>query len=127
MSNPLLAIPNGTGIPVLLSAAQTLAGKNALVVADESLSPASVGTVSMVEISTVNITILTANPQRKGATIYNTHASTIAYIALGADATSTSYTVKLQPGAYYEAPYGFTGDIRAVGSAAGTLNLTEFE
>jgi hypothetical protein len=127
MGNPLLAVPETTPIPVLLNAKQLASGGWALQVADSNQTPAATGGSSVVSISPSSSTLLAANLTRRGATIYNTHASTIAYIALGTNATTSLYTVKLVPGAYYETPFGFTGLISAVGSASGTLNVTELQ
>lgn len=58
--------------------------------------------------------ILAANAARLGATIWN-DSSAILYLGLGTTTvTTTNYTAQLSEGAYYEVPFGFTGQIRGI-------------
>lgn len=70
-------------------------------------------TVTSVNDSAANQTLLAANTSRVGATIQN-DSSEILYVKLGATATATDYTVKMVAGAYYEVPYGYTGQIDGI-------------
>src|SRR5574337_443800 len=71
---------------------------------------------SSVAASTSNTILLPSNSTRIGATIYNDSSSSLLYVKLGTAATSTAFTVKLFPLAYYEVPYGYTGEIDAIWS-----------
>jgi len=73
-----------------------------------------------------NVTLKAANANRKGLMIYNDATGATLSIKLGATASATSFTVKLVAGAYYEVPYGYTGIIDAIASAAeGNARITE--
>lgn len=70
--------------------------------------------------------LLVANTSRRGATVYN-DSTALLYLGLGATATSaTSFTAQLPAGAYYEIPFGFTGEIRGIwASATGNARVSE--
>lgn len=70
-----------------------------------------------VAASATNVTLLAANTNRIGATIYNDSTS-ILYVKLGATASTTSYTLQMGSKTYYEAPYGYTGQIDGIWSVA---------
>lgn len=63
-------------------------------------------------------TLLGANAARKGATIFVDHATNSALVLFGATASSTAFNVKILAGGYYEVPFGYTGRIDAIMSAA---------
>jgi hypothetical protein len=87
----------------------------------------STSSVTSVASSASNVTMLSSNASRKNATFYN-DSTQIAYLKLGATASSTSYTVQLQAGQYYELPTGqiYTGQIDAIwASANGNMRITE--
>ncbi len=78
-----------------------------------------------VAASASNVTLLAANRNRKGATIYNDSAA-ICYVKLGATASTTSYSVQLPSGAYYEVPFGYAGIIDGIwATATGNARITE--
>ena len=88
---------------------------------------------SSVTASATNVTLLSANTSRLGATIYN-DADKALYVKLGATASTTSFTAKLAPkdatnniGGYFEVPYGFTGQIDGIWDASptGSARITE--
>lgn len=82
-------------------------------------------TTSTVASSVSNVTLLSANSNRRGATIYNESTSDL-YIKLGATASLTDFTVRMIPGSYYENPYGYTGRIDGIWvSANGQARMTE--
>ena len=83
------------------------------------------GTLSNVNGSASNVTLLAANTARLGATIWN-DSTAILYVKLGATASATSCTVKLIADAYYEVPFGYYGIIDGIwASATGVARVTE--
>lgn len=91
-----------------------------------NLSKSSTGTSTNVSASITNVTLLAENAARKGATIYN-DSTAILGLKLGATASATSFTVKMQPDAYYELPFGYTGIIDGIWIvASGSARITEF-
>lgn len=128
MGNPISAVFDATGIPVLIDAQQQPDGAYALRVVDTSAAgstPASAGATTTPALGTTVSTVLAANSARKGATVYNSSTLANAFLSLGGSATLSSFTVKLVPGAYYELPYAFVGSVTAIGDAAGTLTVSE--
>lgn len=90
-------------------------------------SVASTSTLSNVSSSATNVTLLASNANRLGATFYN-DSTQICYLKFGATASSTSYTVQLVAGAYYELPpaHIYTGIIDGLwASANGSMRVTE--
>lgn len=76
--------------------------------------------------STTSVAILAANASRKGATIWNASTATL-FMDLDAAASAADYAAKLDPGGYYEVPFGFTGAISGIWSAAnGSALIREF-
>lgn len=83
--------------------------------------------VTSVAASASSVTILAQNLSRSGAAFYN-DSTAICYLKLGATASTTSYTVQLPAGAYYELPTTrcYVGVIDAIwASATGSLRVTE--
>jgi hypothetical protein len=68
--------------------------------------------------SGTNQTFLVANPNRKGATIYN-NSSALLYVLFGANATTSSFTVRLATQSYYEVPFNYLGRIDGIWTSAG--------
>lgn len=96
-----------------------------------SPQPARTGAMTTVAALATSAVILAANVRRKGATIVN-DSTALMYIRLEAAAASASnYTVVLAgaaaaPFSYYELPYGYTGEVRALwASATGNARITE--
>lgn len=93
------------------------------------LTKAATPTQTSVPNATSSTSLLASNTSRLGATIFNDDtASTGATlkVKLGATASSTSYTVAIAPQGYYEVPYGYTGAIDGIASAAtGNARITE--
>jgi hypothetical protein len=84
-------------------------------------------TVTSVASSATNVTLLSSNSSRKNAMFYN-DSTQILYLKLGTTASSTSYTVQLVAGAYFELPIGkiYTGEIDGIwASANGNCRITE--
>lgn len=88
----------------------------------------STATLSNVNDSNTNQTLLASNSGRKGVTCQNDSTSSL-FLKYGATATSTSYTVKVPPGSYWEMPQPpYTGQIDGIWSAdaSGAARLTEW-
>lgn len=93
------------------------------------IGPSSVATESQVADSASSVTILAANTGRRGASIINTSTATLFLRLSSSAATVTNYTVALVQGAYYEVPFGYTGEITGIWSSDpgnGNANVTEF-
>lgn len=76
-------------------------------------------------VGTTSQVLLSSNPNRIGATIFNEGTATC-YMKLGSDASTTSYTLQITNGGYYELPYRYTGIIEGVtSSGSATLRITE--
>ena len=71
-------------------------------------------------------TIATASTGRLGCQIFNEGAGNL-FITLGTATTTTtsSYTVRLSSGDYYEVPSNYTGLIGGIFATAGTARVTE--
>jgi hypothetical protein len=86
-------------------------------------------TLTTVAASTASVTLIAANANRRGLILHSTTGSAVCYVRLGAAVASTAaggHTLDMAPGAYYEVPFGYTGEVRAIwASATGALNVTE--
>jgi len=83
------------------------------------------GTLSNVDASASNVTLLASNSSRLGATIFNDSTVNL-YIKLGATSSLISFTVKILAGGYYEIPFRYNGRIDGIwDSATGTARVTE--
>ncbi|RJP21683.1 MAG: hypothetical protein C4529_07080 [Deltaproteobacteria bacterium] len=82
--------------------------------------------LSNVASSASSVTILAANAARKGAIVYN-DVDKYLYLKFGATASTTSFTVKMGPGDYYEVPFGYTGILDGIWEASptGSARVTE--
>ena len=88
-------------------------------------SPATGGNTS-VNASTTQVTLLAANANRKGATIYNDSTLNALKVSLGPTASATSFTVVIASSGYYEVPFGYTGVITGIfATAIGAARITE--
>lgn len=94
-----------------------------------SVMRAPTGTLTNVANAVASFTALAANVARRGATIYNDDTAVtgaVVKIKFGAVAAAASFTTVLAPATYYEVPFGYTGIIDAIASAAtGNLRVTE--
>lgn len=75
---------------------------------------ASTGTPSVVSANVSAVTLLAANAARKGATIYNRSNKSLYVMLANSTPSSTSHTVMVQAGAYFEIPYGYTGIVKGI-------------
>ena len=87
---------------------------------------APTATVTSVNDTNVSTTLLSANTDRVGASIYNDSTVDL-YIKLGTIASTTDFTVILVPDAYFEVFGGYTGRIDGIWSsnASGSARITE--
>lgn len=87
-----------------------------------------------VDVSSVNDsdsaqTLLAANPDRKGFSIFN-DSTQILYVKLGAAATTTDFSFRITPQGYYESStLCYTGIITGIWAAngSGAARLSEYE
>lgn len=83
----------------------------------------SSGTLTTVSVTNTAVNLLTANSSRKGFVAYNT-SSTQAFLAFGATATTSAYTIPL-PGGFAYVDDSFQGVISAItASGTATINIT---
>lgn len=86
-------------------------------------------TVTSVASSASSVSLLASNANRTGATFYN-DSSAIAYVKLGTTASTSSFTIAMAAGSYYELPFEnkmYTGAIDAIwASATGNMRISEF-
>jgi len=90
-------------------------------------TPASNTTSTLANVagSASTVTILALNAARKGASVHN-DSTVILYLKLGATASVTSYTIKMQPDDYYEVPFNYSGVMDGIwASATGSARVTE--
>lgn len=91
-------------------------------------APATTGTITAPAISATSFTVLASNANRLGGTVFN-DSSVVLYLALAATASTTSYTVQVPPGGYYELPNdgcGYTGIMTGIATTAtGNIRVTE--
>lgn len=87
---------------------------------------ASSASVTSVAGSTSSVTLLAANGSRKGALFVNDSTSDC-YLKYGATASTSSFTVKISAGSFYNMPTPtFTGIIDCIwDSATGSMLITE--
>lgn len=120
---------------VAVKAASTaaVATDPALVVA---ISPNNPVTTSVAKAGTATVpspvasilttaTLLASNTSRLGATIFNDSTANL-YVKFGTAASTSDFTVKLPPGAYYEVPFLYTGVLTGTWDAInGNARMTE--
>lgn len=88
---------------------------------------ASVGTTSNVTSIATDATILAANSSRLGAALTNDSTAILYLLVASGTSSTTNYTVKLSPGAYYEVPINYVGIIKGIWSAVnGAARVTEW-
>lgn len=104
--------------------ASDVSGTNPLPVRPGACSTA---TLSNVNDSASNVTLLISNASRLGVMIVNDSTQTL-YAKYGATASLTSFTVAIEPGGYWEMPSPiYTGQIDGIWSAdaSGAARITE--
>jgi hypothetical protein len=119
-------------VAVKLPSTAAVSSDRALVVAispnnpiTTSVARPATSVTSSVAGSVTSVTLLSSNSIRLGATVYN-DSNALLYVKLGTTASTTDYTVKLFPLAYYEIPYGYTGRIDGIwNTATGNARIDE--
>lgn len=83
-------------------------------------------TGSTINAVTTSVVLLAENSSRLGAIIHNNSNGRL-YLDFDLSVTVTDYAVKMDPGAYYEVPYNYTGSVAGVWSTAnGNALIREF-
>lgn len=77
----------------------------------------SAATSTSVAASATSVSLVAANSNRIGVSIFNDSTSDL-YCDFDAEASITSFAVKIAGGGYYEMPYGYTGQISGIWSDA---------
>ena len=76
--------------------------------------------------SATSVSLLAANANRQGATVWNSSTATL-FLDFDSAATTADHALKVDPGGYVEVPFGFTGAISGVWSAVnGNALVREF-
>lgn len=92
-----------------------------------TLDSSSISTLSNVSGSATSVSLLASTAGRKAAYFFN-DSTAILYLKFGTTASTTSYTVQIQPGGFFEMPPKpvYTGAIDGIWSAAnGAARITE--
>lgn len=111
--------------PQVISVQGAVSGNALPVSGNVGATSSATTSATTVASSATNVTLLSANSNRLGATIFNDSTQTL-YIKLGSTASNTSYTVKLLSNGYYEVPARYTGRIDGIWSSAnGNARITE--
>ena len=86
----------------------------------------SASAVTSVAGSATSVTLLASNINRIHAFLFN-DSNAVAYVKLGATASTSSYTIQLAKNSFYELPEpAYTGIIDCIwGSATGNMRITE--
>ncbi len=86
----------------------------------------STGTVTSVGGSASSVSLLASNANRRGASVFNDSTAYL-YLKLGSTASTSSFTVRIDPYGYYEIPQPvYTGAIDGIwASATGSARITE--
>jgi hypothetical protein len=81
--------------------------------------------VTSVAAAVADTSLLAVNTARMGAAVYN-DSTAVLYLKLGTGASTTSFTARLVPNAYYEVPFNYTGAVNGYwSSATGNARITE--
>ena len=93
-----------------------------------TVQPATSSTANQtsVDAATASTAILAANSNRKGASILNQSTATL-YLEYDGSASIATAAIVMLPNDYYEGPFGYTGQISGIWSAAnGKAIVCEF-
>jgi len=125
-----ISLPTGAATETSVAAVAATASGSNLRVQPVNQTPiaSSLANVASVAASATNVTLLSAVATRVGFAVYNDSAS-VCYLKFGATASSTSFTVLLSAGSYYEyAGHGvYTGQVDAIwATATGSARVTSW-
>ena len=86
------------------------------------------GTNANVNDTNADTTILAANANRRGATIWNDSTAILYLLLASGTASATNASLSIPAGGYYEVPFGYTGIIKGIwaSDASGAARVTEF-
>lgn len=113
-------------LPASLGQKAMAASLAVVIASDQSTLPvkevrSSSPSQSSPSVTTTSTSILASNANRLGFTIYN-EGSAVCYMKLGATASTTSYTLQIASGGYYECPFNYTGAVDGI-TSSGTAQL----
>ena len=125
-----ISLPTGAATETSVAAVAATASGSNLRVTPVNQTPisSSAAMVASVAASATNVTLRGAVAGRVGFSIYN-DSTAVCYIKFGATASSTSFTVLLSSGSYYEyAGHGvYTGQVDAIwATATGSARVTSW-
>ncbi len=122
-SNPLPSVIMTGSVTGLFVGGVALSEVNPVPTRDQR---AGTATVSSLTASVTSQLLKAALTTRLGMTLYNDSVAN-AYLKWGGSVASNDFSFKMMPDDYYEVPYGHTGRIDVVWTAAtGTMRITEF-
>ena len=88
------------------------------------MTRSATSTLANVASSASSVTLLAANANRIQASVYN-DSNSLLYIKLGTTASTSSFTVRLMPNAYFQVPDSYTGRIDGIWSNANGFARTD--
>lgn len=118
-------------LPATLGQKASAASFSVTIASDQTPIPvtsslSSTATITSVTNAMTTAVLLASNTARRGFIIFNDSLA-IVFLAFSATASTTAFSVKLQPGSEYEPGIDYTGVISAISSAAvGACRITEF-
>lgn len=123
VSNPLAVVNVSGSITGLLIGGLALNEANPLPTRDQR---AGTATVTSLTASVTSQLLKTTLATRLGMTFYNDSVAN-AYLKWGGSVATNDFSFKMLPDDYYEVPYGHTGRIDVIWTAAtGSMRITEF-
>ena len=91
------------------------------------ISPPQRGQFTSVASSTSSAQFLTESQDRNGFSVYNDSTSDLYLLLAPGDASSSNYTITIEPSGYFEAPYAYFGEVNGVwASVNGSAKVTEY-
>lgn len=84
--------------------------------------------ITAANAATTSYTILSTNPNRRGALFFKEGTNTC-YLKFGSTATTSSYSIRLGSDDFYEMPQQYTGQVDIIfntTASSNTLRVTEF-
>ncbi len=113
LANPLRVDPMGT-------TTQPVSGQ-----VTSSPQKSSTSVLSNVSASASSVTLLSANSNRLGFTIYN-DSNNLLYVKFGTTASATSFTVRMRSQEYFECPFSYIGRVDGIWNGTnGAARITE--
>lgn len=82
-----------------------------------NIPTSSAASATTVASATTSTSLIGANVNRKGLTIYNSSTANL-FIDFAGTVSTAVFAVRIDPNGYYELPFNYTGAISAIWSAA---------